>query len=167
MQLFADKFPVAYGQFYVSLGPDFDGDMDRCFVGQSNGLCGASDPNVLFFLTGLHTGHVTLNVHSHEVAPISDETFEEIVEVSFTVSDYGAVLLSWGGEVEARLNIAAGNYRLRYSANNFGKAEEAGAFDDHRIEVYLVEIWPETPGIDQVIRVTRDQANYWHEALSK
>jgi hypothetical protein len=84
MPVFDGRLHVHYGQAYVVSGDAGDtGDMDACFRGQTNGLLGAGQQGMLFFLTGLHTGFVELTVDVVEREPPLDESWEESVEVSF------------------------------------------------------------------------------------
>src|SRR5437763_1575686 len=86
---------VHYGQIYVESGQvtaEFDS-----LGGQRNGLCGAAVPGSLFLNTGLHTGEVGFVIEYHDTPPPLDESWEEIVEVSFRPE--GAVsLVAWGGQ---------------------------------------------------------------------
>lgn len=73
---------VHYGQIYVRSGEDYP-DFEACFTDQVNGLCGASKPGHLFMITGLHTGHVGFTVELHDELPPVDDSWQEVVEVSF------------------------------------------------------------------------------------
>lgn len=61
-RLFEGMVWVDYSQVYVVADPENLPDMDWCFEGQENGLCGASQPGVLFLITGLNTGSVAMTV---------------------------------------------------------------------------------------------------------
>ena len=76
MQIFKGLFPVCYGQFYFLDGSDWNGDLYQCFNNQSNGLCGVSRSGVVFFITGLHTGKITLDIRFHESEPQIDFTYD-------------------------------------------------------------------------------------------
>ncbi|MEM1206912.1 MAG: hypothetical protein AAGN66_27010 [Acidobacteriota bacterium] len=165
MEVFKGKFPVAYGQFYIVLDDDFEGDMESSFFDQRNGICGAADSSVLFFITGLHTGKVFLEVQVLESETSIDEAYEDIVEASFQVSSGGGSLVGWAGSPSIPLELNHGDYRVRYSAKNMGAAEESGDFDAGDIELYRVEIWPDSLRDDRVIKVTSDSARYWHEEM--
>ena len=69
--------------------------MEDAFRGQKNGLCGASVPECLFLITGLHTGGVQFRVELHERAPADLDDWADVVEVSFSVS--GPVILQQSG----------------------------------------------------------------------
>ncbi len=78
---------VHYGQIYVrSRQADLrvpDPELHEYFAGQQNGLCGGAVPGCLFLITGLHTGTVGMVVELHDHPPAQDDSWEEIVEVSF------------------------------------------------------------------------------------
>ncbi len=63
------------------------------YLGQTNGLCGASISGLLYFMTGLHSGLVGFTVDVLEINPPLDESWEEIVEVSFVQKDAEASLM--------------------------------------------------------------------------
>src|SRR5262245_17803010 len=77
---------VYYSQAYVTSTAEELPLMDECFRGQQNGLCGASLPGFLFLTTGLHTGLVNMTIDAFATEPPLDNSWEEIVEVSFRVS---------------------------------------------------------------------------------
>src|SRR4051812_2124474 len=106
--LFDAPLHVHYGQAYVVPEADPGFSMEAAFRGQKNGLCGASVPECLFVITGLHTGRVQFCVELHERAPADLNDWEEIVEVSFLVS--GPVnLQQWAGEAEYPLQLPKGS----------------------------------------------------------
>ena len=83
--LFQGDVRVSYRQLYVqNSDPLPEGFPDGAWAGQENGLCGAAYPGLLFLTTGLHTGNVGFTVESHDQTPPIDDSWEEIVEVSFT-----------------------------------------------------------------------------------
>lgn len=167
MNIFNGKFPVCYGQFYFLSTDDWDGDLMHCFPCQENGLCGVSSKGVVFFITGLHTGNITLKVILHSSEPELDQSKDEIVEASFTVSDLPMKLEAWGGELVKDTELSPGTYRIRYGAKNFGVAEELGKFEEGDIECYDVDIWPAPYSKDEIIKVTSEQAMYWHSEIKK
>jgi hypothetical protein len=92
---------VHYGQIYVRSGQAdlrvSDPGLHEYFAGQQNGLCGGAVPGCLFLITGLHTGTVGFVVELHDQPPAQDDSWEEIVEVSFRPVGE-ASLLGWAGE---------------------------------------------------------------------
>ncbi|MET8851575.1 hypothetical protein [Amycolatopsis sp. NPDC004625] len=155
---------VHYGQIYVhdELGAPFEGDLAACFTGQRNGLCGAAVPGHLFLITGLHTGDVGFTAEVHETEP-PDSGAEDVVEASFHAGGR-AVLVTWGGEHWWDLELAPGDYRVRYG----GTAMDAGRERDTRLgreprqDSYLLQFWPAPPAPDAVVRETSAIAAYWH-----
>ncbi len=82
--VFDGAFPVHYGQAYILSRPtDVNSDLDEAFVGQQNGLLGASVRGQLWLTTGLHTGRVQLSISKAEAEPPLDDRSEEIVEATF------------------------------------------------------------------------------------
>ncbi|SMQ65267.1 hypothetical protein SAMN06295905_1181 [Devosia lucknowensis] len=162
--LYSGAFPVAYGQFYLEAGNRFEGDMARCFAGQSNGLLGARVPGLLFAVTGLHTGIVGLTISLEDGEPILDESWDEIVEVSLQVSGSEVGLLEWSSDVPHGLAVMAGSYRVRYAACNMDAASEADTHEGAEpIDQYRLQLWPASPQPDMVIRQTGATAEYWHD----
>ncbi|MCO5968195.1 hypothetical protein [Actinoallomurus soli] len=161
--LFDGKVFVSYRQIYVDSGSDFGGDMYATFAGQSNGLCGGAVPGLLFLVTGLHTGDVTFTVELHESAPPVDDSWEDIVEVSFTPAGPKVSLDEWDGE-SWPLELAQVPYRVRYSATGMDAGAELDTPDDDDLgpDRYLLQFWPDTPRPDAVVKQTSDQADYWH-----
>jgi hypothetical protein len=95
---------VRYGQLYVASGPQMPSP-EECFGGQRNGLCGAAARGFLFLITGLQAGEVGFAVELGDQAPLVDERWQEIVEVSFQPA--GEVWLAgWAGEWSRPLDIA-------------------------------------------------------------
>ncbi len=153
-----------YGQAYVHLEGTSDY-ADDVRAGQSNGLLGAAQPSTLFLTFGLHTGNVHLTIRSEPTAPPVDDAWEEIVEASFVMPEDGELgLADWDGNMWEPLPIAAGSYRVRYCARNFGQGESQNSDDEDAqpIEQYELIFWPGDPAPDQVLKTTRPAARYWH-----
>lgn len=70
-------------------------DMDDAIRGRTNVLCGAAAAPLLFFTTGLHTGHIGLSIHLNEREPTLPEAWEEVVEVPLEVAEE-LCLTEWG-----------------------------------------------------------------------
>ena len=167
MNIFNGIFPVCYGQFYFLSEADWDGDLMACFSKQKNGICGVSVEGVVFFITGLHTGNITLSINYLDTEPKIDDSKEEIVESSFTVPESGLALEAWGEELKKNIDLLPGSYRLRYSAVNFGLAEELDKFEEGDIEIYSIEIWPAQYSEDEIVKATTEKAKYWHSEVEK
>jgi hypothetical protein len=106
MRVFEGRLHVHYGQAYVFSRDEGDtGETESCFSGQSNGLLGAGQPGMLFFLTGLDTGSVGLVVDVDEHEPQLDESWDECVEVSFTPAPPDVRLVDWDRELVCELPL--------------------------------------------------------------
>jgi hypothetical protein len=163
--LFSGDLPVAYGQFYlVAADHEMVSDLNAAFSGQVNGLCGAAVPGELFFVTGLHTGTTALSVEAHDARPQLGDQWEEVVEVSFVAREVPLILTAWGGMGTWQLDVASGEYRVRYCASGMDVGREADTRldDDGVLDRYLLQLWPEPRGPDGVIRATGETAASWH-----
>ncbi|MFI7543104.1 hypothetical protein [Actinoplanes sp. NPDC049599] len=150
---------VAYGQIYLeSATAHMEGEMEESFRGQSNGLCGAAIPGLLFLMTGTHTGDVAFRVERHDAEPPRDEQWAESVEASLVAVTGDVVLAEWGGGDEHPLPMPAGDYRVRYYAQGMDQADE-----DEPVDRYLLQLWPAAPAPDSILQVTSAAAAYWHE----
>lgn len=154
-----------YGQIDLVWSWDggFDGDVDRFFAGQVNGLVGAGDPDGVYVHLARRSGgsHVQV-VLSSAAPPLADGPWEDVVEVSLTIpSEIGVRVTSWAGESSWPLELPAGSYRLRVSA----RGRDAGAADefvDQVVDHYLLQLWPSPPEPDAIIRVGSQNARYFH-----
>jgi hypothetical protein len=141
----------------------FDGDVDRFFANQVNGLVGASDPNGVYLSLGRRSGgsHVRIVLLKAEPGDAA-EHWEDVVEVSLVIPVGREVRwMSWAGETSGRLDMPAGSYRLRVSA----RGRDVGAADelaDDVVDHYLLELWSASPEEDRILRVGTDNARYWH-----
>lgn len=164
--LLADEIiDTDYGQLDLVWSDDggFDGDADRFFASQVNGLVGAGDPNGVYLNLGRRSGgsHVRIALLTTEPAD-PGEQWEDVVEVSVVIPSGREVQwMSWAGESSGRLQMPGGSYRLRVSARgrDLGAADE---FADDVIDHYLLELWPASPQEDSILRVGSDDARYWH-----
>lgn len=155
-----------YGQVDLlwSPGGGFDGDWQRFFAGQVNGLVGAADPGTVYFHLGRRSGGSAVRMVLHSATPEVDLAWEDIVEVSTLIPEGADVRwATWAGENSAPLDeLQPGIYRLRVSATgrDAGRADE---FAEAVIDTYLVEFWSE-PALrpDDIIRVGSADAEYWH-----
>lgn len=166
MELFDGTINVAYGQFYLHPEEETDVDLDAAFRGQANGLCGAATPPSLYFITGLHTGHVGLSIHLNHLEPVIAGEWEEVVEVPLEVTGE-LCLAEWGMSTSAPLPIPHGLYRLRYSGINMDQAREEDCIfaEEEAIDRYRIDLWPVTGSTgDAIIRQHGEQAAYWHTA---
>lgn len=141
--LFSGRLWVHYGQAYVVSGPVFDSDLEASFRGQSNGLCGASSPNLLFLITGLHTGHVNFSVEFSNAEPPLDRAWEDVVEVSSTMVNR-PFLEEWAGQVSYPIDLSPGTYRVRYAAKGMDSARAVDTIveTEEPIDTYHLSFWP-------------------------
>ena len=150
---------VTYGQIYVE--PD-DGDyieMEAAFAGQTNGLCGAAQPQRLFLMTATHTGKVNFTVELHTEPPALNPEWDEIVEASITIGSEPIYLFEWAHENAYELPIPPGVYRVRYNV----KGMEFDADPGRPEEQYCLQFWPAPEMPDQILKVTSPCATYWHD----
>lgn len=167
-ELFAGNIEVQYGQAYLELDGSFDGAMDTCFLGQMNGLCGAQMPAIMFLMTGLHTGIVGITIHLFDADPGIDESWEEVVEVSFQAPKGAITLMEWAADQGARMAVPAGSYRARYQGRAMQTANELDTNDnDTPVDTYRLDLWPAPPAPDRVVKQTSTVAAYWHDWASK
>lgn len=154
---------VHYGQAYV-LAPECDMLLpEDAFARQRNGLCGAAVPGGLFLTTGLHTGQVKLRIQVHHAAPPVDDSWDEIVEASWSLHSSPVLLQNWGGMTVCEIPLENGTYRVRYSARRFGEGEEEDEEGDREpIESYLLAFWPAPHADDAVLKQTSERAAYWN-----
>ena len=132
----------------------FDGDADRYFAGQVNGLVGAGDANGVYLHLGRRSGGSHVQVALLDSPPMEpDESWEDVVEVPVMIPAQGRVqVTSWAAESRWDLEVPAASYRLRVSA----RGRDAGAADevaDGVVDHYLLELWPAArAGLDRACR---------------
>lgn len=156
---------VSYAQIYVE-STENSSDLEECFAGQRNGLCGAAVAGKLFLITGLHTGDVGFTVEVHDTMPSVEYSAEEVVEASYRPVGE-ASLVTWasmGGWWELGLEPGV-DYRVRYSGWGMDAGHQAGPPMDGEplVDRYLLQFWPARPAPDQVVRETSKTAAYWHK----
>jgi hypothetical protein len=162
--LVSGEVHVDYGQIYVESRDDFGADLQECFAGQTNGLCGAAVPGYLFLITGLHTGYIGFTVELHEDRPPLDEAWEEVVEASFRPASPRTALVQWAGENSWDLGLDQIDYRVRYCASGMDQAHQAGTRleGEMPLDRYLLQLWPARPEPGTVVKQTSGHAEYWH-----
>jgi hypothetical protein len=154
---------LSYGQITVDSTGEF-AELGECFGGQRNGLCGAAVEGHLLLLTGLHTGTVGFTAELHDDEPPLDDTWEDIVEVSYrplarpTLSGLDSSD-SWNLELDLV------DYRVRYSAWGIDAGHQSAPPMDGEpfVDRYLLQFWPARPAPDRVLKETSKQAAYWHK----
>jgi hypothetical protein len=155
-----------YGQFDIAWDGDigFDGEVERYFAGQVNGLVGAAHAGGVYLHFGRRSGGSAVRIVMTETAPGDpDELWEDVVEVSIEVPAGAEVgWASWAGETGGELDgIAGGSYRLRVSARGRDVARD-DEFADELLDAYLLELWPDPRRPDAILRVGSQDAEYWH-----
>ncbi|MGZ0149489.1 hypothetical protein ACXJJ3_20665 [Kribbella sp. WER1] len=157
---------VSYAQIYVESGAEW-ADLDECFAGQRNGLCGAATPGTLWLITGMHTGEVGFTVELHDTMPAVEYDAEDVVEASYRPIE-AAQLVSWSGTGAWALELEPGvDYRVRYSAWGMDAGHQGAPPMDGEppVDRYLLQFWPAPPAPERVVKQTSGQAAYWHQAV--
>ena len=169
--LFSGNIGIEYGQFYIDValedeeeGDDDYLDPDGAFAGQKNGICGAAQAGKLFFVTGIQDGVASIDVELHVDKPAIDESFSEIVEVSFHRGKKPVSLCEWGHEQTHHLELPEGHYRVRYCIDGMDKDYEQNG--DYEAPVpgqrHRVQFWRSAPEADSIFKHTSETAAYWH-----
>ena len=157
-----------YGQFDLLWGDGygFDGDFDRFFAGQSNGLVGAASGQGLYLNIARRSGGSPVRIVLLDSAPAPDpDQWEDIVEVSVTIpAGTSPSWSTWAAEHSGPLDLPPGTYRVRASARG-RDAGRAAEFAGGAVDFYLLEIWPAPAQPDSVIRSTSADADYWHREV--
>jgi hypothetical protein len=138
-------------------GHEFD--LDQPWLDESNGLCGAGVPGVLVLQTGTDTGWIPFRVEMHDAEPMVDDSWDEIVEVSFTPSTASAQLAGLDGDTYA-FAIPRGDYRVRHCIRGMEEADTA----DEPPDSYLLQFWPGAAAPGRIVKQTSKRAGHWHRA---
>lgn len=169
-EIFDGNLHVHYGQAYVLAGVvDWDGNLADCFFQQQNGMCGTATPRVMFLITGLHTGHVGLQVEVSQNPPTDIDDWEDVVEAPFFVDEIAAaedvILQDWNGNCVCRIPLSPQSYRVRYCAKNMDQGNETDALvDEDPMDFYKLCFWPAEPASDRIIKQQSGQAAYWNDS---
>lgn len=154
-----------YGQFDFSWNED--GDFDRSYQGQVNGLAGAANPNGAHVNLARRSGGSPVRIVLLDASPGSDDgQWEDVVEVSITLPEgHQMSWSSWAGEDWGVLDgLPPGSYRLRVSAK--GRDEgHAGEFAEGTVDEYLLQLWSAPWQRDSILRTGSDDARYWHKEV--
>lgn len=165
----ATSVGVEYGQIYVMDGTTTWSDPISSIGGQRNGLCGARWPGALVLITGLHTGQVLFTVNVDETAPPIDDSWEDIVEVSYVPGTDEVSLVEMNGNASYPIPLTPGrSYRVRYHASGMDSAQ--GQFPDENElagDRYLLSFWPAPPTDDAILKQTSEYAAYWHRTAAE
>jgi hypothetical protein len=156
-----------YGQFDLIWGDSFgfDGDFDRFFDGQVNGLAGAASGEGLYLNLARRSGGSPLQIVLSDTEPPLREDWEDVVEVSISVPDDAQPKWStWAGEDNGPIPILPGSYRVRVNARGRDSGRD-GEFADGPVDWYLIEVWPAPSVPDAILRTTTADAAYWHSEV--
>jgi hypothetical protein len=167
--LLDDVIHTDYGQFDLvwSEGGGFDGNWDRFFEGQVNGLVGAADAGGVYISLGRRSGGSRVRIVLVDSAPpLPPPSFEDVVEVSITIPEGVTVAWwSWAGERSGKLpGLAPGMYRMRVSAHG-RDAGHQNELAEEVVDEYLLELWPSSVAPDAMLRVGSEDAKYWHREV--
>ncbi|MGW7243972.1 hypothetical protein [Streptomyces sp. NPDC054804] len=168
--LVSDEVHVDYGQIFVESG-EVQCDLEEAFMGQAGvGLCGGGTDGMLLLLTGLRIGGVRFTAELHYSRPELDETWEEIVEVTFQPVSEETRLQQWNGKRSWDLGLEVRDYRVRYSATGMaaGKSKDVREDDEPQTgERDLLQLWPAVPEPARLLKQTSHSAAYWHTFAEK
>jgi hypothetical protein len=158
-----------FGQFDLiwTLSGGFDGDFDRYFAGQVNGLVGASCSDGVYINLARRSGGSPVQIVLLDLPPSTgDAQWEDVVEVSFLLPNAHEMRWSsWAGQSGGVLNeVPSGNYRLRVSAKGRDQGRNS-EFSEEMIDYYLIQFWPAPPLPDAVLRTDSEDGQYWHREL--
>jgi hypothetical protein len=169
--LLDDAVHTDYGQFDIEWSRSgFDGDFDKYFRGQVNGLVGAAHPEGVYLHLARPSGGSRVRlVHLDAEPPPPTTDVEDVVEVSLNVPEGASVRWSsWAGETSGSLpGIAPGPHRLRVSARGRDAGRDAYLAEDDVgiVDDYLLELWPARPAEDAILLVGSEDARYWHREV--
>jgi hypothetical protein len=165
--LLDEMIETDYGLFELCWGDyGFDGDFERNFAGQANGLVGAASGLGLYVNLARRSGGSPVRiVLEPEPAPADAGSWEDIVEVSIAIPPGAEVVWrAWEGGDGGGLDLPSGTYRVRVSA--FGRdSGREGEFADGAVDRYLLELWPAPVRPDEIIKSTSADAVYWHREV--
>jgi hypothetical protein len=168
MVVLAGGVRVSYGQFYAMDGWIEQPLLEEAFHGQANGLCGARTGRSLFFITGLHTGRVPVDVQILDARPVLESDWEEAVEASVQLTGSELVVLGWAGESDHTISVpGTGPYRVRYCASGMdaGRDQDTRMDDEPASDRYRIQCWPAPMSPDAILRQTSRIAAYWHTSV--
>ncbi len=156
-----------YGQFDLIWGRDFgfDGDFDRFFNGQVNGLVGAASGDGLYLNLARRSGGSPVQIVLHDTEPPLLDDWQDVVEVSISLpADAEPTWRTGAGEESGPLSIRCGTYRVRVNARGRDAGRD-GEFADEAVDWYLIELRPAPTGDDAILRTTSADADSWHSEV--
>lgn len=166
--LLDDVVQTDYGQFDLVWGEDygFDGNFDRYFDGQTNGLVGAADPDDLYINLARRSGGSPVRIILRDSEPRDEAAYQDVIEVSVEIPPGATVQwMSWAYESHGVLDgLPAGVYRVRVSARD-RDAGRNGELAPGPVDAYLIELWQSPKAPDAIIRIGSEDARYWHREI--
>jgi hypothetical protein len=166
--LFDQVVETDYGQFDLVWTEEggSDGDFDRFFAAQVNGLAGAADPRCVCVNLARRSGGSPVRIVLMDEPGVDDPSWEDVVEVSFVLPEGHEMGWStWAGlHGGALTGIPPGSYRLRVSARGRDQGH-AGEFANHPVDAYLLQMWPAPPQPDSILRNGSKDGRYWHREV--
>jgi hypothetical protein len=154
---------TAYAQLYLTTGQAEIPNPDDAFVGQANGLSGATTPGAVFLITATHTGAIPVRIVLLDDEPAPGE-WEEIVDVSLVPDRQDASFSGWAGDPSATFELPAGSYRVRWSGRGMDAARDMTATEmEPALDAYELALWPAAIALDRIVRRTSAAAGYWHD----
>jgi hypothetical protein len=156
--LFSGEIHIDNYQFYVEAGSEPVRSRMNGLAGQVNGLCGAAEPGLLGLNSGRPWGRIGLTIELYGSAPAVGDSWEDVVEVTFSSAAEGLALHE-EGVASTPLDIGPGDYRVRYCISGMDDGESATPPPI----VCLLQFWPAAPAADRVVRVGSESAAYWHD----
>jgi hypothetical protein len=157
-----------YGQFDLIWDDEygFDGDFERFFDGQLNGLVGAAHAGSVYVNLARRSGGSPVRIVLRNSRPADDESYQDVVEVSIQIPTNTVVQwASWAYESHGTLaDLLPGAYRLRVSARDRDAGRD-GEFAEGSVDAYLLELWPAPPEPDSIVRVGSHDAEYGHREV--
>ncbi len=167
-QQFTGLISTSYNQMYiVSEAYLADTVFEDAFKNEMNGMLGGARPGGLFLRPGVTDGDLYISVEIHGARPPVDESWEEIVEASFSLNSLPISLQGWAESIIVPLPLVGGEHRARFCANGFGQSEKIRKFGDPAVERYALMIWPEKRRPDEVLNQTSDLAKLRHRLARK
>ena len=157
--LFDDILYVEESQFMISSTDDAFPNFGRAFDGQANGLIDGSGDGMLWVITGAEYGDVHALVRVTPAEPQLDDSFGDIVEVSFVHTSDELFVRELDGEWHPGIPLNPGEYRVRLSVANMDSFYDRDDDDESVLdEDYLIELWPADPSPDAILKQTSEHA---------
>ncbi|RSN19912.1 hypothetical protein DL990_40820 [Amycolatopsis sp. WAC 01416] len=125
----------------------------------------ATAPGFVAVTCGVHLGDITITTETWDGPPEPDlASWEDVAEVSVTWSI--AEIAVCGTEADGAIDIpitlppaANGSFRVRDSVRHRDAGEDRSPNDPQ--EHHLIQIWPETPRQDELLKATDNTGTLW------